>query len=124
MLVKGFVVAAFIGFTYAAISRGPCKDAKKGGKYEKCKMDCNWDGSCFEAVTLETCDCKNAAVFTTTTYNFKVIFEDFQNLSIQFPILAILHTMSIKLFFYLNSIIHNRMERLQQQLEDVRRDKH
>ena len=44
-------------------------------------MDCDWDGSCYEAVMLETCDCKNAAVFTTTQYNFKVIIK---NLSIQF----------------------------------------
>ena len=43
-------------------------------------MDCDWDGSCYEAVMLETCDCQNAAVFTTTQFNFKVIIK---NLSIQ-----------------------------------------
>ena len=44
-------------------------------------MDCDWDGSCYEAVMLETCDCQNAAVFTTTQLNFKVIIK---NISIQF----------------------------------------
>ena len=83
MLLKGFVVAAFICCTYAAISRGPCKEAKKGGKHEKCEMDCDWDGSCFESVILETCDCKNKAVFTSIYYNFKVRFEIYRNLSIQ-----------------------------------------
>ena len=85
MLLKGSVVAAFICCTYAAISRGPCKDAKKGGKYETCEMDCDWDGSCYEVVRLETCDCKNAAVYTSTQYNFKVRVENFKNLTIQFP---------------------------------------
>jgi len=71
MFLKGFVVAAFVSVTFAAIARGPCKDAKKGGEYEKCSMDCDLDGSCSELVAVETCDCKNSAVFTTTTYNFK-----------------------------------------------------
>ena len=39
-------------------------------------MDCDWDGSCYEAVMLETCDCKNAAVFTEMSYNFKVISKN------------------------------------------------
>ena len=76
MFLKGFVVAAFVSVTFAAIARGPCKDAKKGGEYEKCSMDCDLDGSCSELVAVETCDCKNSAGFTTTTYNFKVIFQN------------------------------------------------
>jgi len=71
MLLKGLVVAAFICCAYASTLTGPCKDAKQGGKYEKCEMDCGWDGTCFEVVKLETCDCKNAAVITTIQYNFK-----------------------------------------------------
>ena len=76
MFLKGFVVAAFISVTFASIARGPCKDAKKGGEYEKCSMDCDWDGSCSEMVSGETCDCKNSAVFTANTYYFKVIFQN------------------------------------------------
>ena len=81
-------------------------------------MDCDWDGSCYEAVMLETCDCKNAAVYTSTQYNFKVRFENFQNLTIQFSLKMI----GLQLFYCLNSFINNRMERLQQQLENRRRD--
>ena len=78
-------------------------------------MDCDWDGSCYEAVMLETCDCQNAAVFTTTQLNFKVIIK---NISIQFSLKMI----GLQLFYCLNSFINNRMERLQQQLENRRRD--
>ena len=76
MFLKGFVVVAFVSVTFASIARGPCKDAKKGAEYEKCSMDCNWDGSCYEIVNVETCDCKNSAVFTSSTYNFEVIFQN------------------------------------------------
>ena len=102
MLLKGSVVAAFICCTYAAISRGPCKDAKKGGKYETCEMDCDWDGSCYEVVRLETCDCRNAAVYTSTQYNFKVRFENFQNLTIQFPFHKNDRTSTILLFKFIH----------------------
>jgi len=71
MFLKGFVVAAFVSVTFASIAHGPCKDAKKGGVYEKCYLDCDLDGSCSEFVATETCDCKNSAEFIATTYNFK-----------------------------------------------------
>ena len=76
MFLKGFVVAAFVSVTFASIARGPCKDAKKGGVYEKCSMVCDWDGSCHELVNVETCNCGNHARFTTNTYEFKVIFQN------------------------------------------------
>ena len=72
MLIIGSVVASFLCVTFAAIARGPCNDAKKGGVYEKCSMNCEWDGSCVEMTYVETCECNNRAVFTAMTYNFKV----------------------------------------------------
>ena len=50
----------------------PCKDAKKGGVYERCDMKCDWDGTCLEKTWIETCNCENVATIESTKYNFKV----------------------------------------------------
>ena len=55
-----------------AVSRGPCQQASSGGVYEKCEMDCDFDGGCYETVSTETCDCNGNGVFYYTTYNYQV----------------------------------------------------
>lgn len=53
------------------IRLAPCTNAKKGQTHHKCAMKCNFDGSCEESVTEETCGCDGEGYFTGYTNSFE-----------------------------------------------------
>ena len=61
------VVNEIHGYVFTA----PCTNAKKGQTHHKCAMKCNFDGSCEESVTEETCGCDGEGYFTGYTNSFE-----------------------------------------------------
>merc|ERR1712226_967008 len=65
------VVVLNVNLTQGAKSFGPCENASRGETFHKCTMECNFDGSCDEVVSSETCDCDGSAVFLTVTNSYQ-----------------------------------------------------
>lgn len=65
------VVVLNINLTRGQISTGPCENASRGQTFHKCVMECNFDGSCEEYVSSETCDCDGSAFFAGVSNQFQ-----------------------------------------------------
>lgn len=61
-----------INLTRGEESIGPCENASRGQTFHKCVMECNFDGSCEEYVSSETCDCDGSAFFAGVSNKFQV----------------------------------------------------
>ena len=51
---------------------GSCENAGRGQTFHKCEMKCNFDGSCEEFVSEESCGCDGQAYFAGVTNFFQV----------------------------------------------------
>ena len=51
---------------------GPCENARRGQTYHKCEMKCNFDGSCVESISEESCGCDGNAYFAGVQNYFQV----------------------------------------------------
>merc|ERR1711997_1435562 len=60
-----------INLTLGSLITGPCENASRGQTFHKCVMECNFDGSCEEYVTSETCDCDGSAVLVGVSNKFQ-----------------------------------------------------
>jgi len=54
-----------------SVARGPCRNAGRGQTHHRCEMNCNFDGSCTESVTQESCGCNGNAMYLQGTMNFQ-----------------------------------------------------
>jgi len=50
---------------------GSCENAGRGQTHHKCEMKCNFDGSCEEIVSEESCGCDGNAYFARVTNYFQ-----------------------------------------------------
>merc|ERR1712212_17871 len=50
---------------------GPCENAGRGQTHHKCEMKCNFDGSCAETVSEESCGCDGNAYFAIVANYFQ-----------------------------------------------------
>merc|ERR1712126_235980 len=50
---------------------GSCENAGRGQTHHKCEMKCNFDGSCEEIVSEESCGCDGNASFARVTNYFQ-----------------------------------------------------
>ena len=77
-----FSISGFAGILLLAVAnfnqiqgqayRGSCENAEKGQTFHKCEMKCNFDGSCEEVVSEESCGCDGQAYFAAVTNYFQV----------------------------------------------------
>ena len=77
-----FLISGFAGILLLAVVnfnqiqgqayRGSCENAEKGQTFHKCEMKCNFDGSCEEVVSEESCGCDGQAYFAAVTNYFQV----------------------------------------------------
>jgi len=54
-----------------SVEFGSCENAGIGQTHHKCEMKCNFDGSCLESVSEESCGCDGFARFTRVTKYFQ-----------------------------------------------------
>ena len=53
------------------LSTGSCQNARNGFTFHKCEMECNFDGSCTETVSQESCGCDGIATFATVQNSYQ-----------------------------------------------------